>query len=129
MRHIALALVLPALLSACTLYFDEEGGDDDDYVPAPDAGFPYGDIDASGWPTAPDAGYPVWPDASPPIPPIPPDAGAPVPDATPLPGCAGLSEPVCIVTPACTPLYEGHDCTCDDMGSCTCSSWSFTDCR
>lgn len=48
----------------------------------------------------------------------------------PPPACSDLTdEDACIARADCTPWYEGVDCTCDEMGNCTCADWVFIDCR
>ena len=48
-------------------------------------------------------------------------------EVTPPPACATLDENGCIGRADCTPLYQGHDCTCDASG-CTCATWTFDRC-
>jgi hypothetical protein len=49
------------------------------------------------------------------------------PPPPPPPACDTLAERGCIDREDCTPLYEGSDCTCDDLG-CGCTVWTFVSC-
>ena len=44
--------------------------------------------------------------------------------------CAEIgNESQCIDRADCTPLYEGGDCTCDELGNCECTDLHFVACR
>lgn len=52
----------------------------------------------------------------------------PVDQCEDLPACAGLVESSCVARSECAPIYEGVDCTCDDVG-CSCADWLFSSCE
>lgn len=52
----------------------------------------------------------------------------PVDQCEDLPACSSLSEPMCVGRSDCAPIYEGVDCTCDELG-CTCADWMFSSCE
>ena len=53
----------------------------------------------------------------------------PLEDCEAAPACAELAdEASCVERVDCTPIYEGVDCTCDDV-ECTCADWTFSSCE
>lgn len=52
----------------------------------------------------------------------------PVDQCEDLPACSGLIEASCVGRSDCAPIYEGVDCTCDELG-CTCADWLFSSCE
>ena len=46
------------------------------------------------------------------------------------PACAELADEVsCIARADCKPIYSGEDCTCDEIGVCTCETWIYESCE
>ena len=127
--------VAGSMSAGCTI--DVHDGDDDDW------GDPWYESDA-GWEWNVDGGIGPWPADDGGINPWPNDGGPPPDDGGPPPddggsapddgglasGCEQITvEAVCVVTPQCSPLYNGVDCECYQDGTCSCVSWEFDRCE